>query len=171
MLNEIPARLHADWNQSALIERENIPALRPYPWSDDRSIHRANATTSVDAGIGLMAIAPPVSPPSPGYHPRDDSPEPAYRSNEPGTSSASGQVLAPTAIKSTPPVPAQPRTSTPIGARPSSSPRANPDQATPRFASSDIRLRQPRESIDRNIESTRYNTRDRRQRRGNDDWN
>ena len=198
MLNENPARLHADWNQSALEDRPEIPPLRAYPWSDEGSVPRPNATTSVDAGIGLMALAPPVSPPSPGYHPRDESPEPAYRSNEPGTSSVSGQVLAPRAIKTAPPVPAYPWTPqsapsssnalasasatnamasasaasaapTPIGARPSSMQRANPDEVTYTFAARDIRLRQPNNS---DVEQSAPRSRDWRQRRGNNDgWN
>ena len=167
LLNEIPARLHTDWNQSALLDREDAPASSR-PRSEARPITQPNATTAVDAGIGLLALAPPVSPPSPGYHPRDDSPEPAYRSNEPGTSSASG-MNPPSAVKSSPPVPVYPWTPKPIGAKARSLPRTDPEQAT--FASTDIRLRMPNVSRDSNIESTRHNARDRSQRRERDTWN
>ena len=180
MLDQIPPRLHADWNQSALLDREEAPPQRSNPRrSDARSVPRANATTSVDAGIGLMVLAPPVSPPSPssppppGYHPRDESPDPAYRSNEPGTSSSSQQVLAPRAIKTAPPVPVYPWTPKPIGAKATTLQQADPKQATFTFAANDIRLRDPTVTIERRVDNPAPgNSRDRRRPRGNDDeWN
>ena len=179
LLNEIPARLHADWRQSALRDREEMPRLNMIPNRESRnsaSGMNALAPAFADEPQGLAILAPPVSPPSPGYHPRDDSPDSTYRNADNTPASSSGEVLAPRAIKSAGP---QPPWAKPIGARSHSSQRTTSVRShndlpylRPR---GDVRLREDNAAVTSAVVITRNADGSRRRpyrsARDTDNWN
>ena len=179
LLNEIPARLHADWRQSALRDREEMPRLNMIPNRESRnsaSGMNALAPAFADEPQGLAILAPPVSPPSPGYHPRDDSPDSTYRNADNTPASSSGEVLAPRAIKSAGP---QPPWAKPIGARSHSSQRTTSARShndlpylRPR---GDVRLREDNAAVTSAVVITRNADGSRRRpyrsARDTDNWN
>ena len=97
MLNAIPGRLHVDWNQSALLDREGMPPVN------------LNASASADA-----ILAEPVMPSSPSpsrevrpdrsraVAERDESPASVYGAHGAQSSSSSSRP-APSAAKSSQP--------------------------------------------------------------------